>query len=144
MNLLIVYPKHTNRFWSIDSALTLAGLLDGLPPMILLKIASLLPREWNKKLIDMNNRVLKDEEICQADYVFITAMLNQRKSTSKVIAKCKKLNAKIVAYGSLFTSSDEYYRNVDHLVLDEAEIPTTQFLNNLRNGKPKQKFTSVA
>ena len=92
----------------------------------------------------MNNRVLKDEEICQADYVFITAMLNQRKSTSKVIAKCKKLNAKIVAYGSLFTSSDEYYRNVDHLVLDEAEIPTTQFLNNLRNGKPKQKFTSVA
>ncbi len=140
MNLLIVYPKQTNRFWSIDSALELAGLagiVDGLPPMILLKIASLLPREWNKKLIDMNNRVLKDEEICQADYVFITAMLNQRKSTSKVIAKCKKLNAKIVAHGSLFTSSDEYYRNVDHLVLDEAEIPTSQFLNDLIEGKQK-------
>jgi radical SAM superfamily enzyme YgiQ (UPF0313 family) len=92
----------------------------------------------------MNTRDLKDEEILQADHVFIIAMFNQEESTSKVIAKCKKLNAKIVAYGSLFTSSNEYYRNVDHLILDEAEIPTSQFLDNLRNGKPKQKFTSLA
>ena len=137
MNLLIVYPKQTNRFWGIDSALTLAGIVDGLPPMILLKIASLLPREWNKKLIDMNTRDLKDEEILQADHVFIIAMFDQDESTSKVIARCKKLNAQIVAYGSLFINSDEYYRNVDHLVLDEAEIPTSQFLNDLIKGKQK-------
>jgi hypothetical protein len=112
--------------------------------VILLKIASLLPKEWNKKLIDMNNRDLKDEDICQADYVFITAMLNQRKSTNKVIEQCKKLRAETVAYGSLFTNSDEYNRNIDHLVFDESEITMPQFLNNLRNGKPKRKYTSVA
>jgi radical SAM superfamily enzyme YgiQ (UPF0313 family) len=144
MNLLIVYPKQTNRFWIINSALKLAGIADGLPPVILLKIASLLPKEWNKKLIDMNNRDLKDEDICQADYVFITAMLNQRKSTNKVIEQCKKLRAETVAYGSLFTNSDEYNRNIDHLVFDESEITMPQFLNNLRNGKPKRKYTSVA
>jgi len=139
MNSLIVYPKLTSRLFNNKYALKLAGIVKD-PIQILLKIESLLPREWNKKLIDMNTRDLKDEEILQADHVFIIAMFNQEESTSKVIAKCKKLNAKVVAYGSLFTSSDEYYRNVDHLVLDEAEIPTSQFLNDLIEGK--QKYNS--
>ena len=139
MNSLIVYPKLTNRLFNNKYALNLAGIVKD-PIQILLKIESLLPREWNKKLIDMNTRDLKDEEILQADHVFIIAIFNQEESTSKVIAKCKKLNAKVVAYGSLFTSSDEYYRNVDHLVLDEAEIPTSQFLNDLIEGK--QKYNS--
>ena len=141
MNSLIVYPKFTSRLFNNKYALKLAGIVKD-PIQILLKIESLLPREWNKKLIDMNTRDLKDEEILQADHVFIIAMFNQEESTSKVIAKCKKLNAKIVAYGSLFTSSDEYYRNVDHLVLDEAEIPTSQFLNDLIEVKQKQKYNS--
>ena len=139
MNSLIVYPKLSSRLFNNKYALKLAGIVKD-PIQILLKIESLLPREWNKKLIDMNTRDLKDEEILQADHVFIIAMFNQEESTSKVIAKCKKLNAKVVAYGSLFTRSDEYYRNVDHLVLDEAEIPTSQFLNDLIEGK--QKYNS--
>jgi len=136
MNSLIVYPKLTSGLFNNKYALKLAGIVKD-PIQILLKIESLLPREWKKKLIDMNTRDLRDEEILQADHVFIIAMFDQEESTSKVIAKCKKLNAKIVAYGSLFTSSDEYYRNVDHLVLDEAEIPTPQFLNDLIEGKQK-------
>ena len=139
MNSLIVYPKLKSRLFNNKYALKLAGIVKD-PIQILLKIESLLPREWNKKLIDMNTRDLKDEEILQADHVFIIAIFNQEESTSKVIAKCKKLNAKVVAYGSLFTRSDEYYRNVDHLVLDEAEIPTSQFLNDLIEGK--QKYNS--
>ena len=139
MNSLIVYPKLKSRLFNNKYALKLAGIVKD-PIQILLKIESLLPREWKKKLIDMNTRDLRDEEILQADHVFIIAMFNQEESTSKVIAKCKKLNAKVVAYGSLFTSSDEYYRNVDHLVLDEAEIPTSQFLNDLIEGK--QKYNS--
>ena len=133
----MVYPMYPDTFWSFKHALKFVSKKASFPPLGLLTVASLLPKEWNKKLIDMNTRDLRDEEILQADHVFIIAMFDQEESTSKVIAKCKKLNAKIVAYGSLFTSSDEYYRNVDHLVLDEAEIPTSQFLNDLIKGKQK-------
>ena len=48
-----------------------------------------------------------------------------------------------MACGSLFTSNDEYYKNVDHLVFDEAEIALPQFLNDLSEGKAKQKYTST-
>jgi len=136
MNSLIVCPKFTSRLFNNKYPLKLAGIVKD-PIQILLKIESLLPREWKKKLIDMNTRELRDEEILQADHVFIIAMFDQDESTSEVIARCNKLNAKIVAYGSLFINSDEYYRNVDHLVLDEAEIPTSQFLNDLIKGKQK-------
>jgi hypothetical protein len=113
------------------------------PPLILLTLSSMLPRQWNKKLIDMNANDLNDEDILWADYVLISAKLSQVKSANKVIGKCKVLNAKTIAYGSLFTSNDEYYKNVDHMIFDEAEIALPQFLNDLSEGKAKQKYTSA-
>ena len=56
--------------------------------------------------------------------------------------RCNNLNAKIVAGGPLFTSSSEYYQNVDYLVLNEAEITLPIFLKDLQEGIPKHKYTS--
>ena len=69
--------------------------------------------------------------------------MTQAKSANKVIEKCKELSAKTIACGSLFTSNDEYYKNVDHLVFDEAEIALPRFLNDLSEGKAKQKYNST-
>jgi radical SAM superfamily enzyme YgiQ (UPF0313 family) len=112
------------------------------PPLILLTLSSMLPKQWNKKLIDMNGSELKDEDILWADYVLISAKLSQAKSANKIIERCKTLNAKTIACGPLFRSNDEYYKNVDHLVYDEAEIALPQFLSDLSEGKAKQKYTS--
>jgi radical SAM superfamily enzyme YgiQ (UPF0313 family) len=122
--------------------LKFAGVVKAFPPLILLKIASLLPREWNKKLIDMNVSELKDSDILWANFVFISAELNQAKSANKILERCKKLNVKTVACGPLFTSNDEYYKDVDHLVFDETEITLPQLLNDLSEGKAKQKYIS--
>ena len=142
MNFLIVYPMYQNRFWNFERILKFLSNIKSFPPLILLTIASMLPKEWNKKLIDTNVSDLNDEDILWADFVFISAKLNQAKSANKIIDRCKKLNAKIVASGSLFTSNDEYYKNVDHLVFDEAEITLPQFINDLSEGKAKQKYAS--
>jgi len=90
----------------------------------------------------MNANSLEDEDILWADYIFISAMSIQSDSANQVIQRCKELNAKIVAGGPLFTSSSEYYENVDHLVLNEAEVTLPQFLNDLNEGIPKHKYTS--
>ncbi len=102
----------------------------------------MLPEEWNKKLIDMNADKLIDKDIIWADYVFLNAMSIQSQSVNEVILRCKSLNTKIVAGGPLFTSSPEHYNNVDHLILNEAEITLPQFLIDLKEVKPKYKYTS--
>ncbi|MBU2507578.1 MAG: DUF4070 domain-containing protein [Bacteroidetes bacterium] len=142
MNILMVYPMYPDTFWSFKHALKFVSKKASFPPLGLLTVAAMLPKYWNKKLIDMNAASLDDEDILWADYVFISAMSIQSDSANQVIEQCKRLNAKIVAGGPLFTSSPEFYNNVDHLVLNEAEITLPQFLADLSEGKSKQKYTS--
>ncbi|KUO59119.1 radical SAM protein [bacterium BRH_c32] len=142
MNILLLYPMYPNTFWSFKHALKFVSKNASFPPLGLLTVASMLPKDWNKKLIDMNVDQLIDDDILWSDYVFISAMSIQSESANQVIERCIKLNTKIVAGGPLFTSSFEYYENVDHLVLNEAEITFPQFLSDLREGKPKHIYTS--
>jgi radical SAM superfamily enzyme YgiQ (UPF0313 family) len=134
-----MYP---DTFWSFKHALKFVSKKASFPPLGLLTVAAMLPQNWDKKLIDMNVNLLTDEDILWADYVFISAMSIQSESANQVIEQCKRLNAKIAAGGPLFTSSPERYQNIDHLILNEAEITLPQFISDLREGKPKQKYTS--
>lgn len=138
----MVYPEYPDTFWSFKHALKFVSKKASFPPLGLLTVASLLPKEWDKRLIDLNTEKITDEDILCADYVFISAMSIQSESANEVIASCKRLKVKIVAGGPLFTSSYEYYENIDHLVLNEAEITLPQFLIDLENGNPKHLYSS--
>ncbi len=142
MNILLVYPLYPDTFWSFKHALKFVSKKASFPPLGLLTVAALLPKVWCKKLIDMNANKLTDDDILWADFVFISAMSIQSESANEVIERCNKLNVKIIAGGPLFTSSPEYYQNIDHLVLNEAEITLPQFLNDLNEGTPKHIYTS--
>jgi len=131
MNILLVYPMYPDTFWSFKHALKFVSKKASFPPLGLITVAAMLPDNWDKKLIDMNAEELKNEDILRADFVFLSAMSVQSKSADEVIQRCKKLNTKIVAGGPLFTSSSENYEDVDHLVLNEAEITLPLFLDDL-------------
>jgi radical SAM superfamily enzyme YgiQ (UPF0313 family) len=142
MNILLVYPRYPDTFWSFRHALKFISKRASFPPLGLLTVASMLPQEWEKRLIDMNVRPLKDEALQWADYVFISAMAVQRESAQEVIDRCKKIGVKTVAGGPLFTAAHEEFSDVDHLVLNEAEKTLPPFVEDLRNGCPRHCYTS--
>ncbi|HDK26991.1 MAG TPA: DUF4070 domain-containing protein [Candidatus Atribacteria bacterium] len=143
MKILLVYPEYPETFWSFKYALKFISKKASLPPLGLLTVAALLPKEWEKKLVDMTVTALSDRDIKWADYVFISAMTIQKGSVKKIIAQCKRLGAKIVAGGPLFTSEYEDFEDeVDHFVLNEAEITLPLFLGDLKSGHPKHIYTS--
>ncbi|MGA8263652.1 MAG: B12-binding domain-containing radical SAM protein [Ignavibacteriaceae bacterium] len=142
MKILLVYPKYPDTFWSFKHALKFVSKKASFPPLGLLTVAALLPKEWDKRLIDMNANDLSDQDISWADFVFISAMSIQSSSTDEVIQRCKNLKAKIVGGGPLFTSSQELYENLDHLVLNEAELTLPRFLEDLAKGVPQKKYTT--
>ena len=85
MRILLVYPQCPESFWSFKQALRVVSKKAIYPPLGLLTVAAMLPRDWEKKLVDMNVTVLSDEDIKWADYVFISAMAVQRESVELVI-----------------------------------------------------------
>lgn len=142
MNILLVYPKNPDTFWSFKHALRFIFKKATNPPLGLLTAAAILPDGWGKRLVDMNVGKLKDGDIEWADFVFISAATIQKKSVDEVIARCRAKGVKTVAGGPLFTSSYDDYEHVDHLVLNEAEITLPQFLKDLRQGTLKHIYTS--
>jgi len=134
MKILLVYPKYPDTFWSFKHALKFISKKASFPPLGLLTVASMVPEEWEKKLIDMNVSVLTEDDLMWADYVFISAMIVQKKSAMEVIRRCKKLGIKIVAGGPLFTTGYEEFEEIDHLILNEAESTLPSFLDDLKKG----------
>jgi radical SAM superfamily enzyme YgiQ (UPF0313 family) len=142
MRILLVYPQYPDTFWSFKHALKFVSKKASFPPLGLLTIAAMLPVEWEKRLVDMNVSALSEDDIKWADYVFISSMVVQMDSAREVIARCKRLNAKVVAGGPLFTTRYEEFDGVDYFVLGEAEVTLPHFLADLDKGYPQHIYSS--
>ncbi len=140
MNALLLYPEFPNTFWSFKHALAFVGKKSSLPPLGLLTIAPMLPQNWGKRLVDMNVRKLNDADLKWADCVFISAMTIQREATHRLISRCKAAGLRIIAGGPLFQSDREQFKEVDHFVLNEAELTLPAFLSDLANGQPQRVY----
>jgi len=142
LKILLINPEVPNTFWSLKSALKFISKKAMLPPLGLLTVAAMLPDSCQCKLIDMNTTRLRDRHLLWADMVFLTGMAIQKKSVDQVIHRCKKLSVKIAAGGPLFTAFPEAFSDVDHLVVNEAEITLPSFLKDMESGCPKRYYTT--
>lgn len=142
MNILLIYPEFPDTFWSFKHALRFIHKKASNPPLGLLTIAAMMPEEWNKRLVDLNVKPLTEKDLDWCDYVFLSAMVVQRKSVKDVIAQCKARNIKIVAGGPLFISEYESFPEVDHFVLNEGEITFRQFLADFSRGTLQHVYST--
>jgi len=137
-----VYPKYPDTFWGFKNVLKFVSKKSAQPPLGLLTVSSMLPKKWNKKLIDLNVKELKDKHIEWADMIFISAMIVQSKNVQEIVNRCKNHNKKIVAGGPVFTTQHEKFKNIDHFIKNEAERTLPLFLKDLKKGNPKHIYTS--
>ncbi|MCX6236277.1 MAG: B12-binding domain-containing radical SAM protein [Bacteroidia bacterium] len=140
MNVLLIFPQYPDSFWSFKQAIRFISKKASVPPLGLITVSAMLPKVWQKKLVDMNVSTLKTSDILWADYVFISAMHIQKESVNKIIEECLKHKIKIVAGGPLFTSEFENYPRIDHFILNEAEITLPLFLKDLNTGQLPQRI----
>ncbi|MDA3893436.1 MAG: radical SAM protein [Salinivirgaceae bacterium] len=140
MNILLVYPQYPDTFWSFRNALRFISKKAAVPPLGLITVSAMLPKNWNKKLVDLNVSKLLATDIEWCDFVFISAMYVQKESVAELIKKCTSANKKIVAGGPLFTQEYKNYPQIDHFILNEAELTLAPFLNDLEAGKPLKRI----
>lgn len=144
MNILLIFPEFPDTFWSFRHALKFVRRSAAYPPLGLLTVAALLPAAWEKRLVDLNVRRLTDEDLGWADLAFVSAMGVQRPAARRAIDRCREAAVPVVAGGPLFTAEPEAFPEVDHLVLNEAELTLPPFLEDLAQGRPKRVYASKA
>lgn len=137
MNILLVSPRTPDTFWSFKHALRFVAKRASMPPLGLLTVAALLPREWNLKLVDLNVERLRDADLNWADYVLLGAMIVHQESVREIVARCRALKKRVIAGGPLFTTGHEAFPEIEHFVLGEAEEVMPHLIADLRAGTPQ-------
>ena len=140
MKVLLVNPEFPDTYWSFRHALPFEGKRSVFPPLGLMTVSALLPKDWERRLVDLNVRQLKDSEIEWADMVFVTGMLAQKKSLHSVVERSKQLGKKVVLGGPYVTSTIEDLPDADHLFLGEAETTLPRFCEDLKRGEAKRSY----
>ncbi len=142
MNALLLYPEFPDTFWSFKHALKFIGKSASMPPLGLLTVAAMLPQHWTKRLVDVNVRKLCAQDLAWADMVLISGMIAQRGSAHELIARCRAAGKTIVAGGPLFTLEHEQFPDVDHFVLNEAEVTLPDFLRDFDRGAARRVYAT--
>jgi radical SAM superfamily enzyme YgiQ (UPF0313 family) len=106
----------------------------------LLTVAAMLPREWELRLVDLNVEGLTDEALGWADFVMLSAMLVQRSSVEKIVARCAEAGKPIIAGGPLFTTSHTCFPGIPHFVLGEAEDVMAQLVDDMCAGSVRPLY----
>jgi len=146
MKALLVYPEWPDTFWSFKSALPVEGARSALRPMGLLTVASLLPGEWEKRLVDVNVRKVKDADLAWADVVLVSPMLVQRKSVLKIVARCREREIRTVLGWPITSRTEDHPPDADHEVVGEAKeiVPEAVAGRDRGESKPLDRARGAA
>jgi radical SAM superfamily enzyme YgiQ (UPF0313 family) len=121
MRALLVNPAFPDSYWSGRYSLAFARRRSLLPPLGLITVAALLPREWDCRLVDLDVETLRDADLRWAEVVFLTGMLVQRPSLHEVLKRCRRLGVRTVVGGPYATALPHELQAADHVVVGEGE-----------------------
>ena len=119
-----------------------------MPPLGLLTVAGLFPKDYHLKVVDMNVAPLLDADLAWADVVFTSTMIVQKDSLFEVVERSNRANKPVVSGGPHPTSYREEIMSamqerggcVDHFLFGEVEESFDDFLTDLANGNAKNLY----
>jgi radical SAM superfamily enzyme YgiQ (UPF0313 family) len=140
LKVLLVHPVFPDTYWSFRHALGLWNKRSAFPPLGLLTVAAMLPKSWERRLVDLNVEPLTRADIAWADLVFASAMIVQQDSLHQVIRRCRALGKRVVVGGPFASTGAQHLAEADHVFVGEVENTLPEFLHDLEEGVPKRIY----
>ncbi len=134
MKILLLSPPTPETFWSFKHVLPFVSKRAAFPPLGLLTVAGLLPKDWELRLADLNVRALSDADLRWADYVMLSAMIVHKPAVTALVKRCRDFSKIVIAGGPLFHTGREAFPEIQHFVLGEAEDIMPQLIADLKAG----------
>lgn len=145
MKVLLIWPKfESHSFWHFDEVCDLVGVKYMTPPLGLLTLAGMLPKDWDLRLVDENVRKVTDQDIARADLVIVSSKIVHRDRALTVIRMAASAGKKVIVGGPDPTMSPEHYENcgATSLCFGEGEAIMPEILADLAAGQLKPEYRS--
>jgi radical SAM superfamily enzyme YgiQ (UPF0313 family) len=137
MHVLMIYPVLPAHILQFRNSMTRLGKKSSYPPMGLLTIAAMFPKDWQIKLVDCNvTDKVSESQWEWADLVMISAMLPQQQDFHAQVKIAKSRGIPVAVGGPYPTALPEEAASsgADYMVLNEGEITVPMFLADLQAG----------
>jgi radical SAM superfamily enzyme YgiQ (UPF0313 family) len=137
MRALLVWPKFSSfSFWNFEKVCELAGVKYMTPPLGLLTVAALLPKEWELAVVDENVRLLRDADFAGVDLVMVSSKIVHRTRALEVVRLARSKGLPVAVGGPDPTLTPDPYREAgaNFLCLDEGEVTVPMLLADLERG----------
>ena len=140
-NVLMIAPLFVNgSFWNCRAMCELFGARYTAPPLGLITVAAMLPKEWAVRLVDRNIEEVTDNDFAWADLVMTGGMLPQQYDTLAVMELARKHGRPCAVGGPDVTQSPHLYAAGEFLVLGEAESVIDDFIAAWQSGVRRGTF----
>jgi len=140
LNALLIYPRFPETYWSFKHALSFQGKRAAQPPLGLMTVAALLPKHWQKRLIDTNVERLRESDLAWAEVVLVSGMHVQQEHLVSIVERCQARELRTVVGGPITSSLPASALKADHIVIGEAEAIIGDLALDLERGTAKPVY----
>jgi radical SAM superfamily enzyme YgiQ (UPF0313 family) len=141
LRVLMVWPRFPSSFWSFDGILDLVPIETDQPPLGLLTIGALCPKNWTLRLIDRSFEDLLDADILWADLVMVSGMRVQKDDIREILLRARALGTRTMIGGPFASSEPELLlRLADHVVVGEPDEVFPEIAADVERGSAKRLY----
>ena len=141
IKVLMIWPRFPPSFWSFDAVLDLIPEETIHPPLGLLTVAALCPKNWELKLVDRSFEDLLDSDVLWADLVMVSGMPVQKDDIRETLLRARALGKRTMI-GGPYASSEPHVllRLADHVVVGEPDEIFDGIAADLERGSAKRLY----
>ena len=112
------------------------------PPLGLITVAALCPKQWKIRLVDLAFDELRDEDILWSDLVMVSAMAVQREGVRQILERASRLNRRTMIGGPYASSEpDAVLPLADHVVVGEPDEIFPEIAADLERGSARRLYS---
>ena len=142
IKVLMVWPRFPPSFWGFNAMLDLIPEETIHPPLGLLTVAALCPKNWSVRLVDRNiGEDLLDSDIRWADLVMVSGMPVQKDDIRETLRRARVLGKRTMIGGPYASSEPQVLLPLaDHVVVGEPDEVFDTIATDLERGLAKRLY----
>jgi radical SAM superfamily enzyme YgiQ (UPF0313 family) len=142
IKVLMIWPRFPPSFWGFNAMLDLIPEETIHPPLGLLTVAALCPKNWSLRLVDRNiGEDLLDSDILWADLIMVSGMPVQKDDIRETLRRARLLGKRTMIGGPYASSEPQVLlRLADHVVVGEPDEASDRIAVDLERGLAKRLY----